>query len=205
MDKLLQDESADSYRLGFQILFGIVTILTVVMMVASGILLYTVKQGRTGDRYYAMSFDGKKMWLQSLSTPSLNTAAMCAWASAAASDVLTFGFDNINERMGAARQYFTDVGYQSFVGAARSSGLIKTIQQNQQLMTAIPTAPATVSFQGFRKGEYVWDVRVPIVLTVRAGASTASARPTLVLTLIRVPTALNPSGFGIQQWFMAGG
>jgi hypothetical protein len=202
MDRLLQDESSDSYKTGYNILFGMVALLTVVLCVATFILWYTVKQGRQGDQFAAMSFDGKRMWLTSLSTPSLNTAAMCSWASQAATDVMTFGFDDINERMGSAKKYFTEVGYQSFVAAAQSSGIIKMVMTNQQLVTAIPGGPAILGYEGIREGEYVWEIEVPLVLTVRAGDQRETARPTLLLTLVRVPTAQNPSGFGIQQWIM---
>jgi intracellular multiplication protein IcmL len=202
MDRLLQDESSDSYRVAYKILFGIVAMLTLVICGSSALLFYTIKQGRTGDRFYAMSFDGKKIPLQSLSTPSLNAVAMCAWASQAATDILTYGFDDIGERMGAVHSYFTDIGYESYMRAAKASGLVKTIQQNQQIMTAIPGGPATVVYEGLRQGEYVWDISVPIVLTVRAGEQSLSARPALTVSIVRVPTIQNPSGFGIQQWIM---
>lgn len=202
MDRLLQDESSDSYRVGFRILFGLVLIMSIAMVALTAGLLYTVKKGRTGDRFFAMSFDNKKMPLQGLSTPSLNAVAMLSWASQASTDIMTFGFNDINERMEASQKYFTEVGYESFMEAAHKAGFVKNILSKQQIMTAIPLGQPMILYEGLRKGMYVWDIQVPILLTVRAGSASLTARPELTITVVRVPTSINPSGFGIEQWLM---
>lgn len=202
MERLLQDESADSYRIGFKILFGIVTFMVLVIAILTAVFVYTVEKGRTGDRYFAMSFEGKKLPLQGLLTPSLNTTAMMYWASQATTEVMTFGFSDINDHIAGIRPYFTDVGYQSFNEAINKSGLVKNIVKNQQIMTAIPAGMATLRYAGMRKGRWVWEIHVPIILTVRAGSQSQSARPDLTITVVRVDTRDNPSGFGIEQWVM---
>lgn len=199
MDRLLHDESSESYKRAFVILGALVILMSLAMSVMAGTLLYTVKKGRTGDRYYAMSFNSESTPLQALDTPSLNATAMLSWVSMAMTDIMTFGFNDINARMDESAKYFTDIGYQSFIIAAQSAGMIQTITQKQQIMTAIPTGMPIVLYEGFVKGIYTWRIQVPIVLTLRAGSANVSAYPEVIVTLVRVPTRKNPNGFGIQK------
>ncbi len=63
----------------------------------------------------------------------------------------------------------------------------------QQLMTSIPAGEAILLYEGERDGDYVWEIRVPIVMTVRAGGHVGSARKGVTLTIVRVPTQINPA------------
>lgn len=202
MDRLLQDESTDSYRTAFRILFFFVTVLSLVSLVLAGGLAYAVKKGRKGDRFFAMHFDGKTKRLRGLRQPSLNDESMLSWTAAAATDIMTFGFSDVDRRLKNAERYFTEIGYQSFLRAIKKSQVLKTLTKNQQIMTAIPMRQPRVAYKGFRKGQYVWDIQVPLLLTVRAGERQRTAQPTLFVTIVRVPTSQDPSGWGIGQWTM---
>jgi intracellular multiplication protein IcmL len=184
-------------------LLALVRLLSVAIILLTGALWYVVDRGRPDDRYFAMSFDYRTMGMVPINSPNLNLNAMLGWVDLAVTQVMTFGFNDINEQFGVSRQYFTDVGWESFFSALNSSQLLRDMFKNQQMMTAILSGPPTVLYSGFRKGEYVWDIQVPIVLTVRAGGVSKSAMPRLVVTIMRVPTAKNPIGLGIHQWIMS--
>jgi len=183
-------------------LLGLVKLMTAVILVLAGGLWYLVDRGRPDDRYLAMSFDGRMMQMQGLHAPTLNTNAMLAWVDQAVTQILTFGFNDINESFAVSGYYFTDVGWQSFNVALAKSAILKNMLAQQQLMTAIPTDTPRIVFQGLRQGDYVWDIQVPIVLTIRAGGVVRSAFPRLTVTVVAVPTRKNPSGLGIQKWVM---
>lgn len=202
MDRLLQDDSSESYRDGVRALYKVINFLAIIIFALTIGFLSLVRKGHPGDRYFAMSFDNKKMEMVALDTPSLNTQAMLSWVSQACTQILTFGFNDINERLAESEVYFTDVGRESFYRALHESYLIKTIMSELQIMTAIPSGTPTIIGEGFINGQRSWDVMVPIVMTIRAGNKSKSAFPYLAVTIVRVPTQKNPRGFGIEKWVM---
>jgi hypothetical protein len=198
--ELLLDESPESYRDGARVLFRVINFLAVVILILLSVFSFIIKDGYPQDSYFAMFFDGRRVLLEGVSSPSFNPNAVLSWASEASTDIMTFGFNDINERFSHSQSYFTDVGWTSFHEALAKSALLKKIMGNQQIMTAIPTGLPTVLWEGVRDGEYVWDIQVPIVLTIRAGNTMRSAFPNLTVSIIKVPTSQNPTGMGIQQW-----
>ena len=199
---VLPDSSLAGYRDGIRILTRLTTLGALVILVLTGLLVMLTAHGYPEDRYYAMSFDERRMPLSGLHDPSTNVNALLGWVSQAATQVLTFGFNDINQRFTASRIYFTDIGWESFFRAMQKSSLLKNILGQQQIMTAIAKGVPTIQYSGLRKGEYVWDIVVPVILTVRIGGETKTASPRLIVTVRRVPTSENPSGLGIEQWYL---
>lgn len=184
-------------------LLGLVRLLTGVILVLMAGLVYTIYKGRPDDRYFAMSFDSRAMPLVGLINPSVNNNALLAWVQQATTQTMTFGFNDVNVKIPVAvEEYFTDVGKARFYEALKKSQILKMLMDQNQLMTAIPGDMPKILYEGLREGRYVWDIQVPIVLTVRAGGKSGTATPKLIVTVIRVPTQKNPAGLGIDQWIL---
>jgi intracellular multiplication protein IcmL len=152
------------------------------------------------DRYVAVRTDGAKKGLVSLGQPILTNKAILSWASTSVTEVLTFGFNNYNERIDAASNRFTESGFYSFAKALISSEFIDSITKNQQVFTAAPAGPPVLVSEGLVDEVYTWTVEVPIIRTTVAGNKTSPQKQTIVLDLVRVPTKISPWGIGIQRW-----
>jgi intracellular multiplication protein IcmL len=197
-----QGAKMEMFYRGYQALTKFILVLTLVNICLGGGLLYIIHKGRPSDRYFAMSFNESVRSLTGLPSPAINRNAILSWVGQASADIMTLGFHDISKRMKENRHYFTDIGWGSFSKAMQKSKLIKVVTDEQQIMTAVPAGQPQIVYQGIRQGNRVWDIKVPIVMTVRAGKTAKSARPTLIVTVVAIPTQQNPGGLGIGRWIM---
>ncbi|MDD9899769.1 MAG: DotI/IcmL family type IV secretion protein [Alphaproteobacteria bacterium] len=203
MEKVLSRADSGGYRTASRLVMLLVLFETAVIFAASLLLFYSVViQGQPENRFYTLSNMGEVRPLIGLPAPSQDDRAVIAWVSNAASDIMTFGFNDINMRFANARQYFSPLGWTSFVDALRMSGVTGQVMNNRVMITSILSDVPEVTFNGIREGKQTWDVTVPLVMTGVSGGKTSSASATIYVTIVRVPTRQHPSGLGIEGWFM---
>lgn len=193
-------EDMASYRDGFKNLMIMVKLLGLLMVAGTGFVYYYISNFIPQDSYYAVSPGGTQRRLVGLSLPNVNRDAILRWAAAAATEVMTFGFHDIDERMSRARRLFSDEGWRSFSEGLLRARMLKAMLANQHIMTAIPTATPSILAEGIFNGDYSWIIEVPTILTVRAGSETRIIRTRLRLVIIRLPTQSNPMGIGIKTF-----
>src|SRR5690606_31612014 len=112
------------------------------------IVYYYISNVQPQDRFFAVTAGGQKQQMAALREPYVNKALLLEWAAVAATEVLTFGFDDIAPRFAHSRQYFSPEGWESFRVAIAGSDFIKNVTQYKQIVTAIPQAPAVLLAQG---------------------------------------------------------
>lgn len=193
-------EKNQSYQTSFVNLVRVITVQGLVILALTLVLIYCIKEVRPQDRYYAETIEGLRMPLVGLNDPNVNTEALMAWAEQVAVDILTFGFNDVNERFGLARQHFSAEGWQSFREAMTNSMLLKNLTDLQQIITSIPAQPARLISSGLFQGKFAWVVEVPIIMTTRAGGESSYRRVIVRMIVVRMPTADNPRGVGIHSW-----
>lgn len=194
LDKLM------SYRDGYKNLFRISLLLVLVAIGLMCTLYYRVAYIKPEDRYFATTAAGQRMQMVALSEPYISNALLLDWAAQAATSILTFGFDDINERFALSRQYFSPEGWESFRASMASGRTIQTVRQYQQVITAIPSAPPTILAYGRNQGKLGWMVEVPLVLTIRVAGQERVTRIYARMFVVRLPTTVNPAGIGIFTW-----
>ncbi len=193
-------DDMSSYRDGFRNLMIMVKLLGLLMVAGTGFVYYYISNFIPQDSYYAVSPGGSQRRLVGLPLPNVNRDAILRWAAAATTEVMTFGFHDIDERMARARRLFSDAGWISFSQALSRARMLKAMLAQQHIMTAIPTAPPSLLGEGIFDGDYSWIIEVPTILTVRAGSETRIIRTRLRLVIVRLPTASNPMGIGIKTF-----
>lgn len=144
----------------------------------------------------------KVQQLLPLEEPNLTRTAITNMAMNVATEVMTFGFNNSDERLLRARRLFTDEAWQRFAKAYLSPGRLDKIKGLQQILTTIATNGAVISEEGEWAGRYRWVVQVPIVTTYQAGKRLQTQYSTLELTFVRAPTTKHPEGVAIDAWAM---
>ncbi len=193
-------EDMGSYRDGFKNLMIMVKLLGLLMVAGTGFVYYYISTFVPQDSYFAVSPGGAQRRMVGLPLPNVNRDAILRWGAAATTEVMTFGFHDIDERMTRARRLFSDEGWRSFSEALAKARALKAMIAQQHIMTAIPTAPPSILAEGIFNGDYSWIIEVPTILTVRAGSEVRIIRTRIRLIVIRLPTASNPMGIGIKTF-----
>lgn len=190
----------DFYREHYHhVFFGLLMIMGV-MLVLIGLIFYQVLH-RPVPVFTALQANGEKKQLQSYTDPNLLPDTILRWASKAATAAYTFDFVNYDRQISEARPYFTEAGWQDYLTSVKS--LITTIVQNQLFVTGVVSGTPVISNEGpLPKKGYSWRVQIPFLVTYQTGNSQTKRNFHVVITIVRVPTNVNPQGIGIDQFVM---
>jgi len=151
--------------------------------------------------YFATTDDGRVVPLIPLSQPNLSKPALLSWAAQVASEVMTFGFHDYRRRLQESSRHFTRTGWASFTKALQDSGMIETVTNNNQLISAVPRSAPTILSEGLMpNGVYRWEVEMPLLVTYELGQSKRVDSMNLRLFIVRVSKLDSVSGIGIEQW-----
>lgn len=189
-----------SYRDGYKNMFRVAMALVLVMVGLLSAVFYRVSYVLPQDRYYAVMAGGHLMPLVALPEPYINNALLLDWAAQAATEILTFGFNDVNERFATSQKYFSPEGLVSFRESFVKSSLFVNVQKFQQVITAIPAAPPSILGQGLNEGKVGWMIEVPLIMTVRAPGTERRFRAHVHMFVVRLPTSINAAGLGIFTW-----
>ncbi|MEZ0226002.1 MAG: DotI/IcmL/TraM family protein [Alphaproteobacteria bacterium] len=193
-------EDIDAYKEGFKYLLWFVKLESLSMLGICAFVLYMFMSYQPQDSYFAIGVQGNQEQLVGLTEPNMNKAALLAWISAAATQVTTFGFTDYAEKFAQAQKNFSPDGWKSYQDALIASGLLKNVNLYQQIITSIPINTPIIQAEGILEGQYRWIVSVTLVQTIRAGNKKVTRYLPVTMILIKMPTAQNPMGVGINTW-----
>jgi len=170
------------------------------LIIAVGVAFYQVLH-RPLPQFNAEQADGKKMLLTPNDEPNLLPNTILEWASKAATISYTFDFVNSAKQIAQARPFYTADGWQDYLNSV--SGVIGTIVQNQLFVNGVVSGPPVIANQGPLPGKgYVWRVQIPFLVTYQSANITTKRNFIVIISIIRVPTNVNPQGIGIDQFVM---
>lgn len=191
----------DQYRTLVRI--ALIEAFAIMGLILAMIVLINVHQPR--NFYFATTSDGRQVPMIPLSQPNLSKPALLSWATQAATEVMTFGFNDYRRRLQEASRHFTRQGWLSFTQALQRADIVEAVRTNRQAISAAPrSAPVLVS-EGVVNGRFQWEVRIPLNVTTAFGGATKSDVWNVHLKIVRVPTLESPNGVGIEQWLAMGG
>ena len=179
------------------VLSGLLFVLIVTIL----IVFYQVSH-RPIPSFKAVSVDGQSMVLTPFILPNLSSSTLLRFASQATVSAYTFDFLNYAAELESAKRYFTDAGWNDFSHAI--SGTLKTVIKNQLFITAVVSGAPVIVNEGPLPGKgYVWRLQIPFLVTYQSANSVSTASYVVILSIIRVPTTINPQGIGVDQFIMA--
>lgn len=145
--------------------------------------------------------DTQKMVLTPFEKPNLLPETIVRWASKAATAAYTFDFVNYNAQINAVRPYFTDAGWVDYNNSV--SKLIGNIVQSQIFVYGIIAGTPVISNQGELPDKgFVWRVQIPFLVTYQSNGPMVKKKFFVILSIVEVPTSVNPQGIGIDQFVM---
>lgn len=139
--------------------------------------------------------------MRGLETPNLTRTGITNMAMNVATEVLTFGFNNADERLLKSRRLFTEEAWLRFAKEYLKEGRLDKIKVNQQVLTNVAIDNAVIIEEGTNNiGEQKWVVQVPTISTYQAGKKIVPVRSVLQLTFVKASTLKHPEGVAIDAW-----
>ncbi len=188
------------YRDGYRNLLRLSVLQSLVILGLLGAMFFVIQVHQPENRYFATTEDGRLIPMIGLNEPNLSTPALMSWVAQAATEVMTFGFNDYRRRLQEASRNFTRRGWESFTMALQRSRIIEMVEANQQVVTAAPQGAPILESEGQVAGRYQWVVQVPLVVTYQSGAKSKNDNLLVSVTVVRVPRLETPNGIGIEQW-----
>ncbi len=188
------------YRDGYRNLLRLAVLQSLIIFGMVGALFFVVQVHQPENRYFATTEDGRLVPMVALNEPNLSTPALMSWVAQAATEVMTFGFNDYRRRLQEASRNFTRRGWESFTSALQRSRIIEMVETNQQVVTAAPQGAPILESEGQVAGRYQWVVQVPLVVTYQSGSRTKNDSMLITVVVVRVPRLETPNGVGIEQW-----
>lgn len=196
-------EPFNFYREYYQGFLILLVTLIFVMLIMAGVVLYQIMH-RPLPLYIAVAADGRQMQLVAHDEPNFLPDTLLHWANKAAVAAYTFDFANYNKQLAEARPYFTQAGWDNYRSSI--SGLLSSIVSNQVFVNGVVVGPGVITNQGDFTGHgFAWRIQFPFLVTTQGSETTVQKYYTLILTVVKVPTQINPTGMGVDQFVMLGG
>ncbi|SRR5579883_86400 len=181
------------------VLTGLILLLFL-MILAAGVVLYQLFN-KPLPVFYATDPKNQQIQLTPNLEPNLMPDTLLAWASKAAATAYTFDFYNYNNQVAAVKPYFTDAGWQDYLQSV--SSLLETIVQRQLFVNGVVAGTPVISNQGALPGKgYSWRIQIPFLVTYQSANTTTKRNFMVIITIVRLPTNINPQGIGIDQFVM---
>ncbi|HTM63393.1 MAG TPA: DotI/IcmL family type IV secretion protein [Gammaproteobacteria bacterium] len=188
------------YRDYYHYFFYLMTAMFAFLLLAVMFVLYQIAN-RPLPEFAAKQPDGKTMELISFNEPNLLPDTIIRFASKAAVTAYSFDFVNYDQELSEVRPFFTSAGWSDF--NASISNVIGTVVQNQLFVSGVVSGPPVISNQGLLPDTgYTWRVQVPFLVTYQSANTQSQRKYYVILTIVRVPTSINPQGIGIDQFVM---
>lgn len=156
---------------------------------------------KPAPNYYEVLDETQLKRMRALKQPNLNTPAVLEWATEAATTAYTFDFYNYDSVLRGVRPYFTKKGFDNFVAALKSAGLIKRVVEKKLIVTSVVTGSPVVMKEGpIVGGIYAWQIQFPMLLTFQSQSDKTDSKVIVTLLIAQVPTIESPKGIGIASF-----
>ncbi len=194
---------SEDYRSGAVIMMRIVGFETLAILALTMLLGFVIMTQKNHDRYFAAMGTGRYLEMQAMSYPNMSRTAVSDWVAEAASEVMTFGFNDVDQRFAVSRRNFTPDGWESFRKALTKSSVLTNMMQLQQMITSVPAGVPTLSQVGLIDGHYSWVFDMPLLVTFRAGGVHRTIMAHVHVVVDKVSPEDNPRGLGISSWYIS--
>lgn len=127
------------YRDGYRSILRLVVIEALIILALIGAIYFVVDVHQPKDVYFATTEDGRLIPLTDLADPNLTDPALISWAAQAATEVMTFGFNDYRRRIQESARNFTRTGWITFTAALQNPALLKWLSSSSKSL--LPNRP----------------------------------------------------------------
>lgn len=193
--RLRNDFYRDNFRRVILVLILSLILNIVLSMAASWLFL-----NRPQPIYYATSTDGKLIRMIPLNEPFVKNEQVLAFATQAAIASTSFDFLNYEANLAESKKFFTNNGFDSFLGALNSSGNLARVKERDLVAKGIITGVPTIIKQGQLGRRYTWRVEVPMTILYESASDKFRQNVLLSMLVSRVSTADTAAGIQVSRY-----
>lgn len=150
--------------------------------------------------YFPTSSNGRITPLIPLDQPNMSDQEIKQWANLAIIAAWSYNYVNYRSELEAASEFFTGDGWNTFIGALKSSNNLQAIIDNKFVVSAMATEAPVIKEKGIVNGLYSWRVTMPIVVTYQSTALYSQTSLEIDILISRQSTLNTPKGIGIAQF-----
>ncbi len=186
------------YRDGYRKLIMIIFVLILLNISIIWGIIHLIRT-KPVPQFFATSSDGQIVAIHPTNQPVFSTAQILSWATEAAMNVYSYDYVNYRQQISSAQKYFSAQGWNSFLNALQSSLMLKSVINQQLVMSAQPTGAPVISNQGIVNDRYTWIVKIPMLVKLQ-GSNPISQPVEVIMQVQRVSLANNPKGIAIANY-----
>ena len=162
-------------------------------------LYFYVSSELPSDRFFAVNSNKSTRQMGGLYRPNNSRNSLAVWVSDAVVDILTFGFNDYGERFSISKKHFTKKGWEAFVKAAQTTGFVREIEENKQILTVAPRSFPVLLKDGFIDGSFKWVYELEVLITYRSGGKQSNSSKRVRVFVEKISTSESPTGVGISS------
>lgn len=125
------------------------------------------------------------------------------WLELALMNTYSFDFNNYNERVDLASEYFTSDGYTMYKNALNNAKIQDFINKKIQVSLVTTREPVLINRGKFGTTEFL-RFRAPVSISYFGGAKPIIQNQIVEILVLRVPAHQSPKGLAIAQYNMGG-
>lgn len=191
----------NSYYEYFYPLIFIFLILFFILILVGGIATRYFMLQRPSPVFIAVQKDGQKRQIYGAREPNLLPTTIIRFATTAAVRAYNFAPIGNDDTLRAVGPYFTDSGWDNYLAAVKP--VINQVETNKLFAYGIVNGTPVISNQGvLPKLGYSWRVQIPFLVTFMSAEQKTQSNYMLTITVVRVPTYVNPQAIGIEEFNM---
>lgn len=189
----------ETYEVGFKRM-SVGNILLSLALISVTVMAIAGWSRKVETRYFALAENGTIMPIIPISEPHYNNGQVTNFAVEAITKALTMNFATWKQDMMEASDYFEQpLGFENFVEAMTSSGMLDLIR-NRRVISTVVANGATIVNSGQDRGVYTWIVQVPITITYQTTSEITTENRVAEVRVKRLSTWQTPRGMGISAW-----
>ena len=182
---------------------GFMTKVVLVMAAVTGIsvcvAVWTL-YSKPEPRYFAAREDGGILPLVAVSRPFLTDGQVTNFAVEAATRAMTIDFANWRNDLSDAAEYFEHPsGWNNFLDAVESSGMLAYIRERRLVSTVVANG-AVIAGSGLdEQKRYSWTLQVPLTITYESSSEVSRDNLLAEIVVARLPTWQSPNAVGVTR------
>lgn len=197
--RYLPDDNA-YYARFYPWVFIALIVLFFLLLIGAGAGWYLI-HNRPTPVFYAVQHNGEKRVIYGSREPNLLPQTIIRFATQAAVRAYNFAPIGNDENVRAVRSYFTESGWNNYIQSI--VGVVNQAETNKLFAYGIVNGTPVIANQGVLPDlGYSWRVQIPFLVTFMSAEQKTQQLFMLTVTIVRVPTYVNPQGIGIEQFLM---
>lgn len=185
--------------------FFFLTLSSIISLLLALVTVVSIMLTQQDTKVVAIRADMKNKTLQQMNIMPMAHSSfknVSEWINEAISTAYSFDFLDFDKQVDKARIYFTDKGYEMYLGALAAEGVREVITTKKVQSTLIPTGSPVLINSGNFAGIDFWRFRVKALVVYYGGLQPVFKRVNISLLIFRHPPHLNPKGLAISEFMM---